>query len=47
MIEIGVLKTAVDLFDKVLNIIDRQSKNRRELFKDAIEPLYSRLELIA
>src|SRR6516164_1124976 len=47
MIEIGVLTSAVELFDKILGIIDRRQKNKKELFANRFKPLYEKLEMVS
>jgi hypothetical protein len=47
MLEIAMLKSLVDLFKELLNIVDRGAKNRRETFEKTFKPLYERLEPVA
>jgi hypothetical protein len=47
MIDLAILKSVVDLFNKSLNIIDGRAKIKREHFERMFKPLYERMETIA
>jgi hypothetical protein len=46
MLELATLKTAVDLFKGLIEILDRGRLNRQRVFKELIQPLFESLEPI-
>jgi hypothetical protein len=46
MLDVGVIKSVIDLFNSLLALIDRGAKERRDAFERTIKPLYGDLQRI-
>jgi hypothetical protein len=46
MLDLGVIKSALDLFQQLLGIIDRSEKAKHDMFNEIFKPLYEQLELV-
>jgi hypothetical protein len=40
MLDLGVIKSALDLFQQLLGIIDRSEKAKHDMFNEIFKPLY-------
>jgi hypothetical protein len=47
MFDIALANSVLDLFGKLLGYVDREAKNRREVFERTCLPLFEQLEILA